>query len=149
MGRHSSENLPNWDKTPHFDRRVPLDSGAYDKGGGSYWGFPDTVRVKMSKDGQHWQFYRVGDGSRFNIDPPVDNYFALYDNHCGRYLATGYNSTSKEQLAKDWCEYVSIDNDPEDDAMFAAMTPQQILDVAFERGFELEASETPFEEQDC
>lgn len=55
-----TKNPVSWDFTPHFDRRVLLDSGAYDRGG-AYWGFPGNVRVRFSKDGQYWQFYRTGD----------------------------------------------------------------------------------------
>lgn len=49
----------NWDGIPYFDRIVPLDSGGYDKGG-AYWGYlrNEPLRVRYSKDGQFWQFYR-------------------------------------------------------------------------------------------
>lgn len=40
-----------------FDRKVPLDSGGYDKGG-AYWGFPDNLRVKYSEDLTFIKFYR-------------------------------------------------------------------------------------------
>ena len=48
----------NWADFPYFDRIVPLDSGGYDKGG-AYWGISSRpLRVRYSKDGQYWQFYR-------------------------------------------------------------------------------------------
>lgn len=46
----------DWGNTPHFDRTVPMCSG-YDKGG-AYWGFPNDLRVRFSKDGEWWEFYR-------------------------------------------------------------------------------------------
>lgn len=64
MGRaNSKDRLPVWwdalwKKTPHFDRIVTLDSGGYDRGG-AYWGIGSPVRVRISKDGQFWQFYRL------------------------------------------------------------------------------------------
>ena len=47
----------NWSDFPYFDRAVPLDSGGYDRGG-AYWGLGSPLRVRYSKDGQFWQFYR-------------------------------------------------------------------------------------------
>lgn len=47
-----------WDTMPHFDRVVPLDSGGYDKGG-AYWGLGSPLRLRYTKDGQYWEFYRT------------------------------------------------------------------------------------------
>lgn len=41
-----------------FDRMVPLDMGAYDKGG-AYWGFPNNLRVQYTKDLSYVKFYRI------------------------------------------------------------------------------------------
>lgn len=46
-----------WENVPFFDRVVPLDSGGYDKGG-AYWGLGTPLRVRYSKDGVNYQFYR-------------------------------------------------------------------------------------------
>ena len=77
-------------------------------------------------------------------DYPV--YFRLNDQQTGRYMATGYNSTSREQLAKQYREYVSIDDDEEDEAMYASITTDGILDICRSNGFDIEASDVPFEE---
>lgn len=37
--------------------------------------------------------------------------YRLYDNQCGRYMATGYNTTSKKQLADHYASYKSNDWD--------------------------------------
>ena len=79
-------------------------------------------------------------------DYPV--YLCLYDNQCGRYMATGYNATSKAELARDWIQYTSIDMDKDNLRILTQLNPQQVLDVAFEQGFEVEASETPFPDPD-
>ena len=57
MGRRSDDPvyLPKNERV--FDRKVPLDSGAYDKGG-AYWGFPNNLRVKYTKDLKFIYFYR-------------------------------------------------------------------------------------------
>ena len=47
----------DWANTPHFDRDVPLDNGGYDKGG-AYWGHGSPLRVRYTKDGKLWEFYR-------------------------------------------------------------------------------------------
>ena len=41
-----------------FDCSVPLDNGAYDRGG-AYWGFPNNLRVKYTKDLTYILFYRT------------------------------------------------------------------------------------------
>jgi len=56
-GRRS--NAPrNWDNVPHFDRYVRFVAGGYDHKG-AYWGYPCNLRLKFSKDGQFWEFYRT------------------------------------------------------------------------------------------
>lgn len=39
-----------------YDCRIPM-SGGYDKGG-AYWGIPDNVRVRYTKDLSYVEFYR-------------------------------------------------------------------------------------------
>lgn len=58
MGRNS--NVPSffdWDSVQYFDRAVPLDDGGYDRGG-AYWGLGAPMRVRYSKDGEFFTFYR-------------------------------------------------------------------------------------------
>lgn len=57
MGRRNVGEKPT-DGTKVFDCRVPLDSGAYDKGG-AYWGFPSNLRVRYTKDLTFVEFYRT------------------------------------------------------------------------------------------
>lgn len=47
----------SWEDVPCFDRKVPLDSGGYDKHG-AYWGLGGELRLRISKDFQYWEFYR-------------------------------------------------------------------------------------------
>lgn len=54
MGRHSVGTLPTDKKV--FDSFIPM-SGGYDRGG-AYWGTPDNVRVKYTKDLSYIEFYR-------------------------------------------------------------------------------------------
>ena len=58
LGRYSTfHNKPPVNKKV-FDRRVPLDNGAYDKGG-AYWGFPNNLRVQYTSDLNYIRFYRT------------------------------------------------------------------------------------------
>lgn len=58
MGR-ANVLLPGDGKTHEriFDRRVPLDSGGYDKGG-AYWGLGGELRVRYTKSLSLVMFYR-------------------------------------------------------------------------------------------
>ena len=57
MGRMNRGENP-CDGTKVFDCRVPLNNGAYDRGG-AYWGFPDNLRVQYTKDLTYINFYRT------------------------------------------------------------------------------------------
>lgn len=54
MGRQSVGKKPTDKKV--FDCAVPLTDG-YDKGG-AYWGWPNNLRVKYTKDLSYIDFYR-------------------------------------------------------------------------------------------
>lgn len=63
MGRHNT--IPA--KRPSeriFDRRAPLDSGGYDKGG-AYWGLPANLRVRYTNSLSYVEFYRVCDTPKY------------------------------------------------------------------------------------
>lgn len=49
---------------------------------------------------ENWKEYHIG-----------KLYYALHDDQVGRYLQTGINSRSKQQLLKEFIDYVSIDFD--------------------------------------
>jgi hypothetical protein len=55
MGRMNRGKID--DSKRLFDRQVPLDSGAYDKGG-AYWGLPNNLRVRYHSDLSFVEFYR-------------------------------------------------------------------------------------------
>jgi len=54
MGRADYGKKPTTGKT--YDSPVPLSEG-YDKGG-AYWGWPNNLRVKYTKDLEYVEFYR-------------------------------------------------------------------------------------------
>ena len=54
MGRSNKGTAPEGKKI--FDCYIPM-SGGYDRGG-AYWGTPDNVRVKYTKDLEYIEFYR-------------------------------------------------------------------------------------------
>lgn len=58
MGRSNVGVVPTGKKI--FDCYIPM-SGGYDKGG-AYWGLPDNVRVKYTKDLSYIEFYRPKTG---------------------------------------------------------------------------------------
>lgn len=58
MGRFSNNKSEKPSNVRIFDRKVQLDSGAYDKGG-AYWGFPNNLRVQYTKDLSYVFFYRA------------------------------------------------------------------------------------------
>lgn len=57
LGRYSDSGYKRPKNQKLFDRKVLLDSGAYDKGG-AYWGFPNNLRVQYNKDLTFVYFYR-------------------------------------------------------------------------------------------
>lgn len=56
MGRRNIGEKPDDKKI--YDCKVPLNYGAYDRGG-AYWGFPDNLRVAYTKDLSYINFYRL------------------------------------------------------------------------------------------
>lgn len=73
-------------------------------------------------------------------------YFRLFDKQTGRYLRTGYNSTSIKRLRTDFVEYKSIDfEDKDDEQFFIDMSDDELIEFIKTDGFEIEESETKFE----
>jgi len=58
MGR-SNVGVPPPAGTKVFDEYIPMSEPAYDKGG-AYWGMPNNVRVRYTKDLSYVEFYRPG-----------------------------------------------------------------------------------------
>lgn len=57
-------------------------------------------------------------------------YYRLWDNQCGRYMATGYNASSKKELAEEYADYKSNDwdNNDEEDNMFTIWEKMSMAD---------------------
>jgi hypothetical protein len=69
-------------------------------------------------------------------------YYRVYDLQTGQYFATGYNTTSIEELINDFKEYISMANECEDIERFTNWGEIE----EYLQGVELEKSETKFEE---
>ena len=77
-----------------------------------------------------------------------ETYYRLYDTQTGRYMATGYNATSEEDLIDQFKSYASVDFEPEDEEYFEKATTNEILSAIESYGFDIEKSETPFSEDE-
>ena len=72
--------------------------------------------------------------------------YRLWDKQCGRYMATGYNASSKKELADDYASYKSNDWDDyeeEEDNMHAIWDKMSIkdkMDFIRDDEFEIERS---------
>ena len=80
-------------------------------------------------------------------------YYRLYDNQVGRYMATGYNTKSLQELAEEYAEYKSNDWDGDYDEgeetqtqVWSRMTLENKIDFIKDDEFEIEESITPFDE---
>ena len=65
-------------------------------------------------------------------------YYSLFDHQVGRYMATGENSESKEEVKDALLSYLSADHD-EDELKELAILPPDELAAMYE--FEIEAHE--------
>lgn len=75
-------------------------------------------------------------------------FFRLYDRQTGRYMATGYNTESAEELAKEYRSYLG-DLDHEDRKLLKAMSTEEVFSMITTNDFIIERSETPFLEEDA
>lgn len=77
-----------------------------------------------------------------------DAYYRLADNQTGGYLATATNAIGLQQWADDFREYYCSDLCDDDSDMVEklnALSPQEVIAVAYEAGFQLQMSQYPFE----
>lgn len=76
-------------------------------------------------------------------------YYALFDNQTGRYLATGMNSTSLNELFKDYSNYKSIDYDDEKDfrTYFNSLSLEDKISFVYSDDFSIEKQDEEFEEE--
>jgi hypothetical protein len=72
-------------------------------------------------------------------------YYRLYDNQTGGYLASSYNAVGVKKWAEEFLAYYTSDADDDLAAELNALSPEQVLQVAGEAGFSIEASEYPFD----
>lgn len=76
-------------------------------------------------------------------------YYALFDNQTCRYLATGMNSTSLNELLEDYSNYKSIDYDDEEDfrTYFNSMSLEDKISFVYSDDFSIEKQDEEFEEE--
>lgn len=105
--------------------------------------FPITEFSKnVVNDGQ----YRVYIGEFDVIGHPLNKkrYYALWDNQTKRHMATGMNTTSKEELKESMISYLSADRSAEELDVLDTYTADEIASI-YE--FIIEESETIFIEE--
>ena len=73
-------------------------------------------------------------------------YYRLFDTQTGRYMATGYNTTSERELIEAYKSYKWVDWDDEDwDYINDLSVEDMKLHMSLD-GFEIEKSEKQFKE---
>lgn len=80
-------------------------------------------------------------------------YYRLYDTQTGRYMATGYNTTSPAELCDHYQSYKSNDwdnNDEEDNMhkIWEALSEKEKFSFIRQDEFDIEESDKPFEEEE-
>ena len=70
--------------------------------------------------------------------------YRLWDNQCGRYMATGYNASSKKELVEDYADYKSNDWDDDDyesmHELWGKMSIKDKMDFIRDDEFEIQRS---------
>lgn len=74
-----------------------------------------------------------------------ETYFALYDTQTGRYMASGYNSRTLEDLIEAYKDYVSIDSDDDERQFFKIATTEQMQWAIQENDFSILCQTAPFD----
>lgn len=76
-------------------------------------------------------------------------FYRLYDKQTGRYLNTGYNSTSLNEIIQNYFEWYGVDWDKKDRELFKNKTKTDKLDFIQSTGFIIEKSTNcKFKEED-
>ncbi len=88
------------------------------------------------------------EGKIMDIDPP--KYFRLYDKQTHRYMGTGYNAESMNELFDDYAGYKSNDWDESEQlkAWNDEMNYNEKIDFIYSDEFNIETSDTPFPEDE-
>ena len=79
-----------------------------------------------------------------NSNTATAKFFALWDKQTGRYLQTGINSMTKDELKEAYLDYIAIDTDAEDLKMMQKFSMDELANL---HEFALEDSNEPFEEE--
>lgn len=75
-------------------------------------------------------------------------YYRLYDKQTGRYMFTGYNSSSKKELIEDFILYKSSELEEQELLMLKSITKKQMFDFIESCDFIIEKSSKKFEDID-
>jgi len=73
-------------------------------------------------------------------------YYRLFDAQVGRFMATGYNATSKAQLAEEYKDYVLAEGDDADAQMFEGLSVEAIIHLIQENEFLIEKNHKKFKD---
>ena len=72
-------------------------------------------------------------------------YYRLYDTQCNCYMATGYNTRNKKELAESYLSYKSIEIEEEDILCYSKLPIKELMTMIRSDEFEIEKSKTKFE----
>ena len=73
-------------------------------------------------------------------------FYRLYDKQTGRYMGTGYNTTSEVELTNAYIGYKSIDWEKETEEYYRSLSIFEQLRLIEDDEFIIEKSNTKFEE---
>lgn len=108
--------------------------------------------LKMDWDGEAWVCPNCDtDAYLKDISPDTilpNGYYRLYDNQTGGYLNSSYNALGLNEWAKEFAEYHLSDADDDLAEELLCKAPLDIIEIAYIAGFSLEASQTPFPENE-
>ena len=75
-------------------------------------------------------------------------YYRLYDRQTGRYMSTGYNAESMQDLREQYISYISIDTEDKYLTLLGECTDQEFAKHVNANEFTIERSNTPFDPSD-
>jgi len=76
-------------------------------------------------------------------------YYRLYDKQCKRYMATGYNAKSKQELVDDYKDYINMDIDENEEVEIANLSLKDSISMIIGNDFFIDKSKTKFDENEC
>jgi len=75
-------------------------------------------------------------------------YYRLYDNQTNRFMATGYNSESEQELADEYLEYIAPDIEEDEEDEIKNLSVDEVMDLIRGNEFYIESSEFSFDEDE-